>query len=142
MRLFSQNVKVERLKQAPLFSGLSKKELVEVARLTDDLELDEGTVLCKEGTLGHEFFVIVDGKVDVTRRGKRVPIRGGLDFFGEIALLTDAKRTATVTATTPVRCFVLTSRDFRRVLDENPAVERKVLHSLAERLLVHTKDAL
>jgi CRP-like cAMP-binding protein len=142
VRLFSQNVKVERLMQAPLFSGLSKKELVEVARLTDDLELDKGAVLCKEGTLGHEFFVIVDGKVDVTRRGKRVPIRGGLDFFGEIALLTDAKRTATVTATTPVRCFVLTSRDFRRVLDENPGVERKVLHSLAERLLVYTKDAL
>ena len=142
MRLFSQNVKVERLKKTPLFEGLSKKELTELARLTDDLQLEVGRVLCKEGTVGQEFFVIVDGSAEVTRKGKRVAIRGGGDFFGEIALLTDTKRTATVKATTPLRCFVLTRRDFRRLLDENPAVERKVLHALADRLASYTQDEL
>lgn len=140
MRLFSQNVKVERLKQAPLFEGLSKKELGEIARLTDDLQLEEGTVLCKEGSIGREFFVIVDGTAEVTRKGKKVAVRGGGDFFGEIALLTDTKRTATVKATTPLRCFVLTRRDFRRLLDESPGVERKVLTALAERLASYVDD--
>ena len=140
VRLFSQNVKVERLKQAPLFEGLSKKELGEIARLTDDLQLEEGTVLCKEGSIGREFFVIVDGTAEVTRKGKRVALRGGGDFFGEIALLTDTRRTATVKATTSLRCFVLTRRDFRRVLDESPAVERKVMTALADRLASYVQD--
>jgi CRP/FNR family transcriptional regulator, cyclic AMP receptor protein len=140
VRLFSQNVKVERLKQAPLFEGLSKKELGEIARLTDDLQLEPGTVLCKEGSIGREFFVIVDGEAEVTRKGKHVAVRGGGDFFGEIALLTETKRTATVTATSTLRCFVLTSRDFRRLLDENPGVERKVLTALAERLASYVDD--
>ena len=139
MRLFTQDTKVESLKRAPLFAGLSKAELKELTKVTDDLSLDAGTVLCREGTFGSEFFAIVDGTVDVTRRGKKVAIRGGVDFFGEIALLTDAKRTATVTAKTPVRCFVLTKRDFQHVLDENPKVERKVMHALAERLLLYTQ---
>lgn len=140
MRLFTQDVKVERLRQASLFEGLSKKELREIARVTDDLQLDAGRVLCREGTIGREFFVLVDGEVEVTRGGTLVAMRAGGDFFGEIALITDTKRTATVTAKTPLRCFVLTSRDFRRVLDDNPAVERKVLKALAERLSSYTDD--
>lgn len=142
MRLFSQNVKIERLAKAPLFEGLSKKELAEVARITDDLQLSEGAVLCKEGTIGQEFFVIVDGTAEVTRKGKKVAVRGGGDFFGEIALLTDTKRTATVKATSPLRCFVLTRRDFRRLLDDTPSVERKVMTALAERLASYMQDEL
>jgi CRP-like cAMP-binding protein len=126
VRLFTQDVKVETLKRASLFEGLSRKELASLARVTEDIEFEAGTELCREGSVGREFFVVVDGEVEVTRGGK---------FFGEIALLTEAKRTATVTAKTPLRCFVLTKRDFQRVLDENPLVERKVLRALAERLL-------
>jgi CRP-like cAMP-binding protein len=135
VRLFSQNVKVEALKRAPLFEGLSKKELTELARATDDLSVAPGTVLCREGSLGREFFVIVDGSAEVTKGGKLIATRGAGEFVGEIALLTTTKRTATVTATTPLRCFVMTRGDFRRVLDENPGVERKVMQALAERLL-------
>lgn len=135
MRLITQDAKIERLKKAPLFEGLSKKELRELARLTDDLQLEAGRVLCREGAIGREFFVIVEGEAEVTRAGRHVATRGGGDFFGEIALINDTRRTATVTARTPIRCFVLTGRDFRRVLDENPAVERKVLRALAERVL-------
>src|SRR5918995_4358782 len=101
MRLFTQNAKVEALKRAPLFEGLSRKELVELARVTEDLEIPPGKVLCKEGEIGHEFFVIVDGEVEVTRKGKRVATRAGGEFFGEIALLEKTRRTATVTAKKP-----------------------------------------
>lgn len=141
MRLFSQNVKVEALGRAPLFEGLSKKELRELASATDDLSVEAGTVLCREGRLGREFFVIVDGEAEVTKAGKRIATRGAGEFFGEIALLTTTKRTATVTAKTPLRCFILTRGDFRRVLDQNPGVERKVMQALGERLLSYTDAA-
>jgi CRP-like cAMP-binding protein len=138
VRLFSQNVKIEALKRAPLFEGLSKKELAELARVTEDLKVEPGTVLCREGKVGHEFFVIVDGDAEVTKGGERIATRTGGDFVGEIALLTTSKRTATVTATTPLRCFILTRGDFRRVLEENPAVQLKVMQALAERLAADT----
>ncbi|HEX6458200.1 MAG TPA: cyclic nucleotide-binding domain-containing protein [Thermoleophilaceae bacterium] len=140
MRLFPQDVKVGALGRVPLFAGLSKKELAQLARMSDDVEVDEGHVLCREGQTGHEFFVIVDGEVDVTRRGRRVKRSGGDDFFGEIALLEDIPRTATVKAKTPLRLFVLTRRDFRRLVDTSPSVERKVMQSLARRLLALSDD--
>ena len=140
MRLFTQDVKVERLRRSPLFSELSKKELIQLARMSDDLEVDAGQVLCREGAFGAEFFVIVDGDVEVTRKGKPVRRAGGDEFFGEIALLENIARTATVTAKTPLRLFVLTSRDFRSLVEQSPSVERKVMRSLAKRLLEMSND--
>ena len=140
MRLFSQNVKVEALKRAPLFEGLSKKELAELARVTDDLKVEQGTVLCREGKVGREFFVIVDGTAEVTKAGKRLADLQGGDFVGEIALLKTSKRTATVTASSPLRCFILTQSAFRRVLEENPAVQLKVMQALADRLVADAEQ--
>ena len=140
MRLFTQDVKAERLRRSPLFSELSKKELIQLARMSDDLEVDAGQVLCREGAFGAEFFVIVDGDVEVTRKGKPVKRAGGDEFFGEIALLENIARTATVTAKTPLRLFVLTSRDFRSLVEQSPSVERKVMRSLAKRLLEMSND--
>jgi CRP/FNR family transcriptional regulator, cyclic AMP receptor protein len=140
MRLFNQDTKVQALKRAPLFDGLSRKELTQLARVSEDLEVEPGTMLCKEGETGHEFFVIVDGKVKITRKGRTIATRGGGDFVGEIALLEEMPRTATVRAETPVRLFVLTRRDFRHLLDENPNVERKVLRTLARRLADLSSD--
>jgi CRP/FNR family transcriptional regulator, cyclic AMP receptor protein len=140
MKLFSQDTKVQALDGVPLFDGLSKKELTQLARLSEDLEVEPGKVLCKEGEIGKEFFVIVDGKVKVNRKGRRVATRGSGEFVGEIALLEDLPRTATVTAETPVRLFVLTRKDFRHLLDTNPSVERKVLRALARRLAEISSD--
>jgi CRP/FNR family cyclic AMP-dependent transcriptional regulator len=140
VRLFTQNAKVEALKRAPLFEGLSRKELVELARVTEDLEVPPGKALCKEGEIGREFFVIVDGEVDVTKNGKRVATRAGGEFFGEIALLEETRRTATVTAKTPLRFFVLTRSDFRRLINENRNVEGKVLRALARRVVELSGD--
>jgi CRP/FNR family transcriptional regulator, cyclic AMP receptor protein len=139
VRLFRQNIKVEALAKAPLFEGLSKKELTQLARMTDDLEVEVGYVLCKEGQLGHEFFVVMDGEVEISRGGRRLE-SGSQDFFGEIALIADVRRTATVIAKTPLRFFVITARDFRVMLDDHPTVERKVLRAVAKRLVSLSPD--
>ena len=140
MRLFNQDTKVEALKRAPLFEGLSRKELTQLARASEDLEVPAGRALCREGEIGHEFFGIVDGKVEITRKARKVAVRGSGEFVGEIALLEQTPRTATVTAKTPLRVFVLTNRDFRSLLDESPSVERKVLRTLARRVVELSKD--
>jgi CRP-like cAMP-binding protein len=140
MRLFSQDTKVQALKGVPLFEGLSRRELVQLERVCEDLEVEQGTVLCREGEVGREFFVLVDGKVQVARKGRRVVTLTGGDFLGEIALLTELPRTATATAETPVRLFVLTPREFHAVLDQNRNVERKVLWALARRLAETSSD--
>ncbi len=140
MKLFSQDTKVQALKRAPLFEGLSRKELTQLARASEDLEVEPGKVLCKEGEVGREFFVIVEGELKVTRRGRRIRKMTSGEFLGEIALLEDMPRTATVTAETPVRLFVLTGRDFRHLLAEHPGVEGKVLRALARRLAETASD--
>jgi CRP/FNR family transcriptional regulator, cyclic AMP receptor protein len=140
MRLFNQDTKVKALKNAPLFEGLSREELTQLARVTEDLEASPGDVLCKEGEIGHEFFVIVDGEIEVTRKGRKLATRGGGEFVGEIALLEQIPRTATVKAKTPLRFFVLTQTDFQHLVNQNPSVERKVLRALARRVAELSKD--
>ena len=77
---------------------------------------------------------MLDGKVEVRQNGRKLPTRGGDTFFGELALLTDAPRSATVTTATPVRALVITDQAFRRLLETTPSIQAKVLQSLAERL--------
>jgi CRP/FNR family cyclic AMP-dependent transcriptional regulator len=134
VRLFSQDTKVDALRRAPLFEGLGKKELEQLARMTDDLEVPAGKALCREGETGSEFFVIVGGEVEVTHRAKTLARLGPGDFFGEIALIEQTKRTATVTAVTPLRFFVLTSQAFWGMVDASPGVERTILRALAKRV--------
>jgi CRP/FNR family transcriptional regulator, cyclic AMP receptor protein len=140
VRLFSQDAKVQALRRAPLFEDLSGAELAQLARVTEDVEVPAGQVLCREGEIGREFFVIIDGEAAVSRRGRHLATQRGGDFFGEISLLENIPRTATVTARTPLRFFVLTGRDFRRLLDQTRTVERKVLRALARRVLAISRD--
>lgn len=137
MRL-RKNAKVDLLAQVPLFSGCSKRELQEIASLADELDLPEGTVLITEGERGREFFVLVDGTVSVTRRGRRISTLGAGDWIGEIALVSDVPRTATVTATSPVRVLVVTDRAFSGLIKRSPSIALKVLASVAERLKPET----
>ena len=141
MRLFTRDSKVEALKRAPLFDGLSRKELAELARVTEDVEFDAGQTLCREGTTGREFFVIMDGEVEVTRHGEHIAVLGSGEFFGEIALVDDVPRTATVTARTPLRFFVMSRQSFLPLLDANHGVERKVLRALARRVIALSPDS-
>ena len=139
--LFSHDTKAKALGRCPFFAGLSRSELLEVAKVTEDMEVDEGRVLTREGESGREFFVIVEGEVSVTKDGAQIRTLGSGDFFGEIALLEDTPRTATVTATTPLRFFVLTRQSFRSLLAHQPDIEEKVTQALQERLRPTSEQA-
>jgi CRP/FNR family cyclic AMP-dependent transcriptional regulator len=132
--LFSHDTKADALARCPFFEGLSRGELLELAKVTEDMEVEEGKVLTREGQSGSEFFVIIDGEVSVTKDGQQIRTLGPGDFFGEIALLEDTPRTATVVAKTPLRFFVLTRQSFRSMLAHQPELERKVLAALEERV--------
>ena len=133
MRL-QKDAKIDLLKNVPLFAGCSKTELQRIASLADELDLGDGATLIREGERGREFIVIAEGTVNVTRNGKQLRELGAGDFIGEIALVADVPRTATVTATSPVRLLVVTDRAFRGLLEQMPSIAKKVLQSLGERL--------
>jgi CRP/FNR family transcriptional regulator, cyclic AMP receptor protein len=125
---------LDHLAEVPLFSALSKKDLQLVARNTEDVKVDAGKVLVSEGSAGTEFFVIVDGKARVTRRGKKIAELGPGGFFGDLALLDRAPRNATVVAETPMEVLVLGQREFAALIDEVPGFAHKLLAGLARRL--------
>ncbi|HZK51876.1 MAG TPA: cyclic nucleotide-binding domain-containing protein [Actinomycetota bacterium] len=129
-----KNTKVELIRSVPLFSGCSKRELAEIASMADELDFPEGKTLIKEGERGREFLVLIEGTVDVNRKGRKLPPLGRADCIGEIALVLDVPRTATVTTTSPVRALVLTDQSFRSLLKRSPQIQLKVIQSLAERL--------
>ena len=129
-----RDAKVELLKNAPLFSGCSKSELRALASSADELDLREGTVITREGRAGREFFVLIEGTARVTKNGKTVGQLGPGDWFGEIALLTNSPRTATVTATSAVDVLVITDRSFRRTVETMPSIALKILSSVGDRL--------
>ena len=126
--------KVELLSNVPLFAGLSKGELGHLASIADEIDFRPGKVLIREGERGREFFVLLDGEVEVRRKGRKLATRRKGDFLGEIALLSDVPRVATVTATTPVRALVIRDREFRALVGNAPAIALKLLQAIAERL--------
>lgn len=134
----ARNAKIELLKKVPLFSECSKAELKELALVADELDLKEGRTLVREGRPGREFFILLDGTVRVSRGGRKLNDLGAGDWFGEIALLTDTPRTATVTASSPIRVLVVTDRSFRRVVERMPTIALKVLASVGDRLAKDT----
>jgi len=129
-----KDAKVALIKRIPLFKHCSKKELGQIASIADELDLKDGAMLTREGKGGREFFVIVEGSADVLKDGKRVNTVHEGDFIGEISLVTGQPRTASVQATSPVRVLVITSRNFSKLLDSSPEIQRKILLATAERL--------
>jgi CRP/FNR family transcriptional regulator, cyclic AMP receptor protein len=129
-----KNAKVELIRGVPLFSHCSKKELGLIARIADEIDLPEGKTLMREGDRGREFFVLVDGSAEVRKGKRKVSTLGRGDFFGEIALVSQRPRTATVTTTSPARTLVVTEQSFRSLLESAPDVQRKVLQALADRV--------
>ncbi len=129
-----KNAKIDLLKRVPLLAGCSKAELREVALSADELDLRDGYMLTREGKPGREFFVLIEGTARVTKGEKKLAALRSGDWFGEIALLTHTPRTATVTATSPVRVLVITDRAFRRVVETMPRIAIKVLASVGQRL--------
>jgi CRP/FNR family cyclic AMP-dependent transcriptional regulator len=131
--------KVDLIAAVPLFAGLSRSELGQVASIADEIDLPADKVLIREGERGREFFVLLEGEAEVTRKGKELATRGAGEFFGEIALVSNLPRTATVKTRTPVRALVIRDVDFRALLRRTPAIAVKVLQAVADRL---SPDAL
>lgn len=124
----------EYLARVPLFSALTKRELTEVARHSEHVTINQGDVLTKEGTIGHEFFVVLEGTASVTRNGREINRLGQGDFFGELSLLDRAPRNATITAETPLDVVILGQREFNAALDTLPGLAHKLLVGLARRI--------
>ena len=129
---------MELIRKAPLFARCSRTEMKEIVKLADEIDLREGKEMTREGSPGREFFVLLEGTADVKKNSRKVNTLGPGDFFGEIALVSHAPRTATVVATSPVRALVITDRSFRRLLDDSPQVKTKVMEAMAMRLAPKT----
>jgi CRP/FNR family transcriptional regulator, cyclic AMP receptor protein len=127
-------VSVETLRRVPLFEDLDAEEVQAIADLMHEANVPAGSVVTAEGGPGDGFFVIDSGDAEVTVDGEaRARMTAG-DYFGEIALLLGSSRTATVTASTDLRCHALTPWDFRTLVEREPSIAWKVMQSMAARL--------
>jgi CRP/FNR family cyclic AMP-dependent transcriptional regulator len=125
---------VESLKGVPLFAGVRDKELGRLAKVMRESRFNEGEAITTEGRSGVGFFLIEDGNATVSLRGEIVRTLGPGDHFGEIALIDEGPRSATVTATTDLRCRGLAAWEFRSFVQEHPEVAWPLLETLASRL--------
>ena len=122
-----------RLKSIPLFADLSHHDRRQVARWADEIEVAEGERLVNQGGFAHEFFAIIEGEAEVSRGDQHLADLGPGDFFGEIALLEEERRTATVTAKTPMKVVVMFGRDFRQMDSSIPHAADEIKAAMEER---------
>jgi CRP/FNR family transcriptional regulator, cyclic AMP receptor protein len=125
---------LEHLASVSLFSACSKRELQAVARATDEVVLPAGRLLCEQGTVGREAFVIIKGTAEVRRNDRKIATVGPGTCVGELALLDHGPRTATVTATTEVTALVIGVREFAAIIDEVQPMAHKLMRALAARI--------
>ena len=132
----------EELQQVPLFSGLNQRQLKKLARGFKERSVGPGVSLLREGQMGGVgFFVIVEGTASVSVKGTTLTCFGPGDYFGELAMISEQVRTATVTADTPLRYLVMAFWDFRKFAKENPDVSWKLLQHLADVIAALYRDA-
>jgi CRP-like cAMP-binding protein len=133
-------VKVDKKKQlgllevVPLFHGLSTKEMTRVARVAEEVSLPAGSVIAEEGQPGDAFYLLADGAALVRRNGKKIATLGTGDFFGEMSLLDEGPRSATVELVRDSTLLVMRHQDFTGIISEFPGVAQKMLKGLAARL--------
>jgi CRP/FNR family cyclic AMP-dependent transcriptional regulator len=126
--------KEELLANVRLFSTCNKRELARIASLVEEVDAPEGKVIVRQGDPGRECFVIAEGKARATIRGMGSQPLGPGSFFGEMSLLDQGPRSATVTAETDMHLLVLGSREFSTLVNEVPTVAVRMMRGLAERL--------
>jgi CRP-like cAMP-binding protein len=124
----------DRLAKIPLFQNLSAKQLAAVDGLVTTIDVSPGRELIRQGELGREFIVVVAGEAEVRRDGEVISVRGPGTFFGEMALLLDRPRNASIVARTDMTIEVIAHHDFRRLLEEFPDLYAPLLEATAERL--------
>jgi CRP-like cAMP-binding protein len=124
----------EQFAAVPIFEGFSKRQLRRISSLMTRLDQPAGKVLTREGQPGYEFFIVLEGEVEVRQGDRLVATRGPREYVGEIALLDKRPRTATVVATTPVSAEVLSRREFVSLLAEAPELSEQIMATMAQRL--------
>jgi len=125
---------VEQLQRVPLFADLDRKELDSLASTFKERTFKAGETVASEGSGGVGFFIIDEGQAKVTRDGEEQATLGPGQYFGEIALIDEGARTATLTAETDMRCYGLTSWEFRPLVESNSQIAWKLLQALAKQL--------
>ena len=122
------------LEEVPLFEGVSKRHLRRIAKLAHIRRFAPGSAIVRTGDSGRAFFVLLDGNVKVVRAGARARRLGIGDYFGEMALLDDAPRSADVVAEGEVLALMIDRSAFTKVLRTEPALAQALLRTLAARL--------
>ena len=130
----SKRAYLDHLRNVPLFTACTNKELETIARATDEITLPAGHVLTDQGQTGREAFIIVDGSATVRRNGKKVATLGKGAVVGELSPLDHGPRTATVTTDDETTVLVLDQRHFLAVLDDVPSLSHKLLAALASKV--------
>lgn len=128
---------LEYLRKVPIFKGLPQRELEFIARSVKERVYEPGAVIVKQGDPGIGFFMIMDGRVEVGHDGHKIREMGPGEFFGEMALMEERIRTATVTAKAKTRCLQLVRWDFRALLKENPELAVRMLEVVVKRMRDH-----
>lgn len=134
MLLRNRSQKIEMLERIPMFSYLTKKQLEEIARHADEVQVEAGKVLAEEGERGRELFVIVTGSATVSRNGEPLAQLGAGDCVGEMSLLDGEPRSATVVADEPMSLLVVSGREFEPLLLAVPKLGVRLLAAMASRL--------
>jgi CRP/FNR family transcriptional regulator, cyclic AMP receptor protein len=129
-----ENEVVDMLQNVPIFSGLSKKELKKMAHSFVDKSFQKGSVIESEGDKGVSFYLIVDGSVNVKKGGKSIAKLSKGQFFGELSLLDNQPRSATVETLEPTRCLIMTAWVWNGFLETEPKLAIPVMRELARRL--------
>jgi CRP/FNR family transcriptional regulator len=128
------NASAETLKRVPLFAGLDDRELGQIASSMRERRFKAGDVMTQEGSGGVGFFVVEEGEADVSVGGDAKGSIGPGDYFGEIALINESPRTATLTARTDMVCYGMTPWDFRPLVESNSAIAWKLLTAMADKM--------
>ena len=128
------DMKIQALSRVPLFAACTPRELEFIAEHADEVSVGAGKELTRQGALGHTFYVLLDGEVEVSIDGKHRANLGGGDFFGEISMLDQGAGTATIVTTTPCRLMVMSHSQFRDVVKTHDGILVKVLEAMASRL--------
>jgi cAMP-dependent protein kinase regulator len=123
----------KRLHDVPLFATLKRRDLDMVAHCADEIDVREGEALARQGEIGHEFFIVETGRAEVVRDGERIAEIGPGGFFGEMALISDDRRNATVTALEPMTAIVMSGQAFRNLKRNQPEVFEAVRAEVAKR---------
>jgi CRP/FNR family cyclic AMP-dependent transcriptional regulator len=122
-----------QLRSIALFASLSRGQRREVAQRADEVQIPEGTALVREGEFAYEFFVIEEGSAEVLRNGEHVADLGPGDFMGEMGIVGQAKRNASVVARSPMRAIVMSAQDFRGMSQTYPEVAEQIGEAVGER---------